>query len=92
MFVPYESLVKDPEREMHKLIDFMELPWSNRVLGHHKLNLSIHRNPAGHLSGEQVKSPINTASIGRWKRDLTLDEIARFEAKAGPLLKKLGYE
>jgi hypothetical protein len=30
-------------------------------------------------------------SIGRWRRDLTPDQIADFDAEAGPLLAELGY-
>ena len=46
----------------------------------------------GHLSADQVNKPINTTSIGRWKRDLTATEIATFESIAGPTLRELGYE
>jgi hypothetical protein len=90
-FVPYEKLAHDPESELKALMRKLGLPWSDRLLTFHQLNLSIHRNPTGHLSGKQVKSPINTSSIGRWKMDLTGDEIERFEKTAGETLKKLGY-
>lgn len=91
-FVPYEKLAKNPEEELPKLIDKLGLPWSDRILSFHKLDLSIHRNPTGHLSGKQVKKPINTSSIDRWKTDLTGDEIDCFLSRAGTLLKKFGYE
>ena len=90
-YVHYENLAHDPENELRALMDKIGLPWSERLLNYHDLNLSIHRHPTGHLSGKQVKSPVNTSSIGRWKKDLTRDEIERFEAKAGDMLKKLGY-
>ena len=90
-FVPYERLAQNPEEELRKLMHNLALTWSDQLLSFHALNLSIHRNPTGHLSGKQVKTPINTSSIGRWKEDLTHDEIARFEAEAGYMLKKLGY-
>jgi hypothetical protein len=91
IFVPYERLVQDPARELRQLLEQIDLPWSDRVLAFHHLNLSIHRNPTGHLSGDQVKSPINTSSIGRWKVDLTPEEVARYEEHARPMLEKLGY-
>jgi hypothetical protein len=31
------------------------------------------------------------SSIGRWRRDLTAEQIADVEAEAGPLLAELGY-
>jgi hypothetical protein len=91
VFVPYENLAQNPEPELRKLMEKLGLPWSDRLLSFHRLNLSIHRNPTGHLSGKQVKNPINASSIGRWKRDLTWGEIARFEERAGKMLEKLGY-
>ena len=90
--VPYERLAGEPEQELRELMEFLGLPWSDRLLSFHNLNLTIHRNPVGHLSGEQVKNPINTASIGRWKEDLTPQEIASFEAAAGEMLARFGYK
>jgi hypothetical protein len=90
-FVPYEKLALSPESELKALMQKLGLPWSERLLTFHELNLSIHRNPTGHLSGEQVKSPVNTSSIGRWNSDLAPEEINRFEKAAGDMLKKLGY-
>jgi hypothetical protein len=91
IFVSYERLVNNPEPELRELMKQIELPWSDRLLTFHQLNLSIHRNPTGHLSSKQVKTPINTLSIGRWKADLTKDEIAKFEERAGKTLEKFGY-
>ena len=91
VFVPYEQLTLDPETELRRLMEKIDLPWSERLLDFHKLDLSIHRKPTGHLSGKQVKSPINTSSIGRWKTDLTQNEISRFEERAGETLAMLGY-
>jgi hypothetical protein len=35
--------------------------------------------------------PVNDTAIGRWRRDLSPGEIARFEWIAGDLLSALGY-
>jgi hypothetical protein len=91
IFVPYEKMAHEPESELRILMKKMGLPWSDRTLSFHELNLSIHRNSTGHLSGEQVKKPISTTSIGRWKHDLTCEEVTQFEEHAGDLLDKLGY-
>lgn len=90
-FVSYEKIALEPERELRVIMEKLGLPWSDRILSFHELNLSIHRNATGHLSGEQVKSPISTTSIGRWKHDLTSEEATRFEENAGDMLNKLGY-
>lgn len=91
VFVPYERLATQPESELRDLMLKLDLPWSDQLLSYHTLNLSIHRNSTGHLSGKQVKSPINTSSIGRWHKDLEKNEIDRFESIAGEMLEKLEY-
>lgn len=51
---------------------------------------------AGFLSADvpathRALDSFNDSSIGRWRRDLTPEEIADVEAEAGPLLAELGY-
>jgi len=53
--------------------------------------------PLAHALGvdaEQLSSAFSAAhasSVGRWKRDLTAEQLADVEAEAGPLLAELGY-
>jgi len=35
---------------------------------------------------------VHAQSVGRWRRDLTEQQVADVEAEAGPLLRELGYE
>lgn len=35
---------------------------------------------------------VHAQSVGRWRRDLTEDQVADVAAEAGPLLRELGYE
>lgn len=90
--VNYERLTADPESELRDVLEFLELPWDDRVLNFQDEDLTIYKNPMGHLSADQVNKPINTSSVGRWKRDLSPGETAAFEAIAGHMLAKLGYE
>ena len=90
--VNYERLTSEPEAELREVINFLGLPWDDRVLAFHDEDLTIYKTPMGHLSADQVNKPINTSSVGRWKRDLTAEEIAQFESIAGPTLARLGYE
>jgi hypothetical protein len=34
---------------------------------------------------------MHAESVGRWRRDLTAEQLADVEAEAGPLLRELGY-
>lgn len=90
--VRYETLTTDPRSELEKITQFLGLPWDDRLMSFHDQDLTIYKNPTGHLSRDQVNRPINTSSLGRWKRDLTADEVAAFESEAGELLAELGYE
>lgn len=90
-FVSYERLASNPEGELRNLMTKLELPWADELLSFQTLDLTIHRKPMGHLSAEGVSSEISTASIGRWKKDLTRDEGLQFESVAGDTLQKYGY-
>jgi hypothetical protein len=90
--VNYEQLTTSPETELRSILHFLDLPWDDRILHFHDEDLTLYHNPTGHLSAEQVKQPINTASIGRWRRDLTVEELREFESIAGPTLERFGYE
>jgi tetratricopeptide (TPR) repeat protein len=75
--VQYEELVADQEAVSRRLIDFCGLPW-------HDGCLEFHRNPRPvlTLSNWQVRRPIYTHSIGRWKH---------YEPFLEPLKKSLGW-
>jgi hypothetical protein len=40
----------------------------------------------------QALRTVHAESVGRWRRDLTPEQLADVEAEAGPLLRELGYE
>ncbi len=90
--VHYESLAREPEVALRAIFNDIELPWSDSVLNHNAADLSLFRDPTGHLSANQVNKPINTGSIGRWSRDLTHAEIGQFEMIAGEVLDEYGYK
>jgi Sulfotransferase family len=61
--VDYEQLVRDPETESKRVFAFCGLQWQPEVV-------SIERrtsDPVSTLSSVQVRQPVNTASIGRWR-------------------------
>lgn len=58
----YESLVSDPEVEIRKLLEFCQLPWYEGCLTPHKSKENTNT-----ASYNQVRKPINTRSIERWK-------------------------
>lgn len=61
--VQYEKLVVDPEQSIHRIIEFCGLDWDDRCLSFHR-NSRIVNTP----SYNQVRRPMYTDSIGRWKK------------------------
>ena len=58
----YENLVFDQENETRKLIDFCGLDWNDACLHFHKTDRTV-----ATASHDQVRKPIYTSSIGRWR-------------------------
>jgi hypothetical protein len=74
--VEYEQLVADPEGEIRRLLDYLDLPFDTACL-------EFHRNPRAvkTASSEQVRQPINRTGIDQWRP---------YEQWLGPLKQALG--
>jgi hypothetical protein len=59
----YETLVREPRREIERLLAHCRLPWDERCLG-------FEHNPSAvaTASAVQVRQPLYASSIGRWRR------------------------
>jgi hypothetical protein len=71
--VEYESLVEDPEVQTRRLLDYCDLPWEAACL-------EFHRNSAPSMTASlaQVRQPLYTSSVGRWR--LYENELAPLKA------------
>ena len=74
--VQYEDLVQDNENQTRALIEFCNLPWDDACLESHKTKRTIKT-----ASITQVRQPIYTTSLERWKR---------YDKFLGPLREGLG--
>jgi tetratricopeptide (TPR) repeat protein len=70
--IRYESLISDLEAESQRLIDFLGLPWDPACLDYH-----MTQRPVLTASKWQVRQPIYTSSVGRWRQ---------YRRHLGPLL------
>ena len=68
----YEALVSAPEEQARKIIDFTGLPWDPACLDFHLSGRGV-QTP----SRWQVKQPMHTRSVGRWRN---------YAAELAPLL------
>ena len=73
--IDYEALVADLEGESRRLIEFLGLDWEPACLEFHKTD-----RPIMLASGWQVRQPLFSHSIGRWRK---------YERHLGPLLEVL---
>jgi tetratricopeptide (TPR) repeat protein len=59
----YEAIASSLEPNARTLIDFLELPWEDACLDFHRQTA-----PVATASAVQVREPVHTRSIGRWRR------------------------
>jgi tetratricopeptide (TPR) repeat protein len=77
--VGYETLVSDPENESRRMFEFCGLNWEEQVL-------KFHDNPAAALtaSAAQVRQPVYTSSVGKWRQfESLLEPLKRVLVDAG---------
>lgn len=74
--VIHEELVLNPEREVRALLDYLGLPFEDACLRFYETKRAV-KTP----SSEQVRRPLNAASLDQWRH---------FEAWLGPLRQSLG--
>jgi hypothetical protein len=74
--IRYEDTIADQEGTSRKLIAFLGLDWDEACLAYHENERSVRT-----LSRWQVRQPIYTSSVKRWRN---------YEAHLGPLIAALG--
>ena len=60
--VHYENVVADPDKQVQRLLDFVDVPFEKNCLDFHKTDRSI-RTP----SSEQVRQPIYKNALEQWR-------------------------
>jgi tetratricopeptide (TPR) repeat protein len=74
--VIYERMVEDPESEVRRLLDYLELPFEESCLRFYENERAVRT-----ASSEQVRQPINREGLDQWQP---------FEPRLGPLKEALG--
>ncbi len=76
--VRYEDMVADTEANARRIIEFVGLEWDDRCLRFYESD-----RPVTTASVDQVRKPIYTTSVARWRR---------YEHHLGPLIESLRAE
>jgi hypothetical protein len=89
--VRYEDLVRDPELELRRFCTAIELPFEESMLDPSARASEIVRTTAQpHLHRKVALPP--TPGLRDWRRDLTTEDVTRFELLAGDALAAFGDE
>jgi hypothetical protein len=107
MEVHFEDLVADTEGTLRKVCDFIELEFDPVMLDYHERAEGRLQEKARELprknrpnqpaearmeSHRLAKEPPRSDRVGMWRERMTPEEVAEYEAIAGDMLVKLGYE
>ncbi|MBI1174855.1 MAG: tetratricopeptide repeat protein [Sideroxydans sp.] len=76
--VRYEDIVADLEGQTRRLLEYVDLPWDPACLNFHE-----NKRTVSTASVAQVRKPIYSSSVARWKN---------FEKHLGPLLEIVGTQ
>jgi hypothetical protein len=87
--VRYEALVEDARGTLERLFALLGEPWSDAVLRHHEIERTTHG--IEEWSADQVTKPIYDSAIGRWRSQMTPEQIKVVETVAAADLRELGY-
>src|SRR5262249_30648033 len=101
----FEELVREPERELGRLCEFLSLPWDPAMLDYRAQGAAGVERLQGRLAphGREVSradrqrihtnlaQPLDAERAGVWRREMSAAERGELEAGAGPLVRELGY-
>jgi hypothetical protein len=87
----YEQLVREPQRVLQALCDFLQLPFNPAMLTYYQRSensVNVTREPW------KVKAiqPLDQLSIERWRNDLSAAQVAEIEASAYFEMRYRGYQ
>jgi hypothetical protein len=63
MTVAYEDLVRAPQAEVRRVLDFLGLPWDENCLAFHRSDAAVRT-----ASNWQVRQPLYQDSVHRWQQ------------------------
>ena len=78
--VRYEPLVQQPQAEITKILEFLNLPWRDDVLRHHTLHAGVS------VGQTENTRPIDSANREKWKGFLSDEDLAIIKQVCGARL------
>jgi hypothetical protein len=88
-YIKYEDLVSEPVPTLKFVCDFLGIVYSENMLKYFNNN----DEPEEFKSWKgKISGPVDNASVGRYKSDLSLNDLDYFESLAGSSLLLAGYK
>lgn len=90
--IHYEDLVTNKKNSIKQLIKFLGVNWEDDLLHHDRKKHNFTDNQGITVGNTDTKLPIFNKSVGRYREDLSSQEIEEIRDISGNLMEKLGYE
>ena len=90
--IRYEDLISNPELELKRICQFLNLVYDESMLGFNEYNRKHNLEPKDYMSWKaETYKKLNSDAVGKWKSILSLDQIAIFEKIAKEPLNRFNY-
>lgn len=89
--IKYEELIQNPEAILRNLSAKLGLEYTPKVLEYHKSGESKRTASSGDL-WKNVNRPVISNNQGKFKSEISAEELLIYESVAGEMLERLGYE
>lgn len=89
--IKYEELIQNPEPVLRKVMDFLDLVWEDSLLRHHNLDHPETDEKGFAIGATDSHKPISAFHFGRYRNELTENQINEINNIAGDLMKSFGY-
>ena len=88
----YEDLVENTSECVHGICEFLGVDFDSSMMQHQKQTHRFYKTKVAHPSRKRTMKAVDNKAIGRYKRDLTQEQIEVFETIAGDMLESLQYK
>jgi len=89
--VRYEDLVENPDGELRRVTEFLELPFSSAMLDFSAAAERQRSMSPDAVADKSLSRPL-TKGLRDWRRDMAPADALTFTILSGPLLRRLGYD
>ena len=89
VLIKYEDLVTQPRRTLEKIFAILPITFEESMLHFYESDASVHRS--GHPYAENLKRDFFSSSIGRWRQELSEDELLQIESNCSESMQQYEY-